>query len=133
MSRRNLEHLFNPASVALIGASDRPHSIGATVMRNLVQGGFKGPVWPVNLRHSEVAGVRAYRTVAHLPGIPQLAVVCTPAPGIPALIEELGKRGTRAAIVISSGLEQLRADGEALASAMLRAARPYTLRILGPN
>lgn len=133
MSRRNLEHLFNPVSVALIGASDRPHSIGATVMRNLVQGGFKGPVWPVNLRHSEVAGARAYGTVADLPGTPQLAVLCTPAPGIPALIDALGRRGTRAAIVISSGLEQRGADAQTLASAMLRAARPYTLRILGPN
>ena len=133
MSRRNLEHLFNPSSVALIGASDRPHSIGATVMQNLLHGGFTGPVWPVNLRRSEVAGVRAYRTVTDLPSTPDLAVLCTPAPGIPGLIAELGKRGTRAAIVISAGLDQATADGQSLASAMLQAAKPYTLRILGPN
>jgi acetyltransferase len=133
VSRRNLEHLFNPSSVALIGASDRPHSIGATVMQNLLHGGFTGPVWPVNLRHSEVAGARAYPTVADLPGTPDLAVLCTPAPGIPGLIAELGKCGTRAAIVISAGLEQATADGQSLGSAMLQAAKPYTLRILGPN
>ncbi len=132
MSRRNLEHFFDPRSVALIGASDRPHSIGATVMRNLLDGGFAGPVWPVNLRHATVAGRRAYRSVAELPQAPDLAVLCTPAAAIPALVAELGARGTRAAIVISSGLEQ-RIGGATLASAMLEAARPFTLRILGPN
>ncbi len=132
MSRRNLEHLLSPRSVALIGASDRPHGVGATVMRNLLGGGFAGPIWPVNLRHATVAGRRAYRSVAELPGAPELAVVCTPAAGIPALIGELGAHGTRAAIVISSGLEE-RTGAGTLASAMLEAARPYTLRILGPN
>ena len=133
VSRRNLEYLFNPGSVALIGASDRPHSIGATVMHNLRHGGFAGPIWPVNLRHSEVAAMRAYRTVSELPGTPDLAVLCTPAPSIPGLVAELGARGTRAAIVISAGLEQVTGEGKSLASAMLAAAGPYTLRILGPN
>lgn len=67
MSGRNLQSLFRPRSVALIGASDRPHSIGATVMRNLLRGGFAGPIWPVNPRHASVAGLRVYRTVAALP------------------------------------------------------------------
>jgi len=132
MSRRNLEHLFRPRSVALIGASDRPHSVGATVMRNLLDGGFAGPLWPVNLRHTLVGGRRAYRRVAELPQAPDLAVVCTPAPGIPALVAELGTRGTRAAIVVSAGLDQT-VNGETIAAAMLKAAEPYTLRILGPN
>jgi acetyltransferase len=133
VSRRNLEHLFNPSSVALIGASDRPHSIGATVMHNLLHGGFAGPVWPVNLRHSEVGGAHAYRSVAQLPGTPDLAVLCTPAVSVPGLIAELGRLGTRAAIVISAGLEQTGGDGQSLGSAMLQAAEPFTLRILGPN
>jgi len=133
MSRRNLEYLFNPGSVALIGASDRQHSVGATVMRNLLQGGFAGPIWPVNINRSEVAGRRAYRTIAELPGVPDLAVVCTPAPSLPGIIAELGRRGTRAAIVISAGLEQASAEGQILGEAMLKAAKPFTLRILGPN
>jgi acetyltransferase len=133
MSSRNLEHLFNPRSVALIGASDRPHSIGATVMRNLIRGGFSGPVWPVNLRHARVAGREAYRDVASLPAAPELAVICTPAATVPELIGALGARGTRAAVVISSGLERPAADGGTLAAAMLRAAKPFQLRILGPN
>ena len=84
MSSRNLEYLLAPHSVALIGASDRPGSVGATVMRNLVTGGFDGPVWPVNMRHREVGGRRAYARVADLPEAPDLAVICTPAPTVPA-------------------------------------------------
>ena len=133
MSSRNLEHLFNPGSVALIGASDRPHTVGATVMRNLLHGGFRGPVWPVNLRHAVVAGREAYRTVDDLPAAPDLAVICTPAPSVPGLIAALGARGTRAAVVISAGLEQAAPGGGTLAGAMLQAARPFQLRILGPN
>jgi acetyltransferase len=133
MSSRNLEHLFNPQSVALIGASDRPHSVGATVMRNLLRGGFRGPIWPVNLRHASVAGRQAYRTVESLPAAPDLAVICTPAAAVPALITALGSRGTRAAIVISAGLEQPAPAGGTLAAAMLQAAKPFQLRILGPN
>lgn len=133
MSSRNLEHLFNPQSVALIGASDRPHTVGATVMRNLLRGGFQGPIWPVNLRHATVAGREAYRTVDSLPAAPDLAVICTPAPSVPRLIAALGSRGTRAAVVISSGLERPAPAGGTLAGAMLQAAKPFQLRILGPN
>jgi acetyltransferase len=124
VTARNLEHLLRPRSLAVIGASDRPHSVGATVMRNVRDGGFEGEVWPVNLRHRRIAGQRAYRTVAELPEAPELAVVCTPAATIPQLIGELGARGTRAAVVLTAGVDD---------RPMLEAARPYTLRILGPN
>lgn len=134
MSSRNLEYLLAPHSVALIGASDRPQSVGATVMRNLLAGGFDGPIWPVNLRHATVAERRAYRSVADLPAAPELAVICTPARSVPKLITELGERGTRAAIVISAGMDAPAPSGVgSLSTAMLAAAKPYTLRILGPN
>ncbi len=133
MTSRNLQYLFEPRSIALIGASDRAQSVGATVMRNLLAGGFAGPVWPVNIKHSSVAGRRAHRTVASLPEAPDLAVLCTPAQTIPGLIAELGARGTRVAVVLSAGLEALGPDGCSLTAAMLAAARPHLLRILGPN
>jgi acetyltransferase len=133
MSGHNLKYLLAPRSVAVLGASDRPGSVGATVMRNLVSGGFRGPVWPVNLRRDSVAGMRAYRTPAELPAVPDLAVICTPASGVPGLIADLGARGTRAAIVLSSGFEgPLESDGT-LGAQMLREARCRGLRILGPN
>lgn len=134
MSTRHLQELLRPTSIAVIGASDRPQSVGATVIRNVLAGGFNGPVWPVNLRHTTIAGERAYRSVDKLPGTPDLAVICTPAPTVPGLVAQLGQRGTRAVVVITAGLERVRLDdGRTAAQAMLDAARPHCLRILGPN
>ncbi|MBX3606175.1 MAG: bifunctional acetate--CoA ligase family protein/GNAT family N-acetyltransferase [Piscinibacter sp.] len=133
MSVRNLERLFRPRSVAVVGASDRPHSLGALVMHNLRDAGFAGPVWPVNLRHDRVGGEPAWRDVDALPEAPDLAVLCTPASTIPGLIEQLGRKGCRAAIVLGAGLKAPAGDGRSLEQAMLDAARPWLLRVLGPN
>ncbi len=134
MTIRNLQFLLQPRSVVVIGASDRPHSVGGTVYRNMLKGGFKGPIWPVNTRHKEVAGTPCFKLVSDLPQTPDLAIVCTPAPTIPDLISELATLGTRAAIVLTAGLDEARTpDGRSVMSAMLDAARPALLRILGPN
>jgi len=103
-------------------------------MRNLLGGGFDGPVMPVNPKHRSVAGVLTYPDVESLPLTPDLAVICTPAATVPGLIAELGARGTRAAIVLTAGLtDQHLDDGRDLQQAMLDAARPHVLRVLGPN
>jgi acetyltransferase len=133
MSVRNLQYLFDPHSVAVIGATDRPRSVGATVLRNLLAASFRGPVYAVNPKHRLLDGRQCYPDVAALPGAPELAVVCTPAATIPAIIGQLGARGTRAAIVLSTGLDQPDPGGGPLRQAMLDAARPWLLRILGPN
>ena len=134
MSIRNLEYLFNPSSVALIGASKRPGSIGAVVARNLFHSGFQGPVMPVNPNHKAIEGVLTYPDVASLPTTPDLAVIATPPPAVPGLIAALAARGTKAAVVISAGFgEGGDAAGQALAQEMLAAAKPATLRIVGPN
>jgi acetyltransferase len=133
MSGHNLKYLLSPDSVAVVGGSDREGSVGATVMRNLLAGGFSGPVWPVNPRHATVAGVRAYASAGQLPATPDLAVICTPAPGVPGIVAQLGARGCRAAIVLGAGFERAGADGVTPGAAMLRAARSCGLRILGPN
>ncbi len=133
MSVRNLEHLFAPSSVALIGASERPGSLGATLLHNLLAGAFKGEVWPVNPKYAELAGRRCYANVAELPAAPALAVICTPPGTIAAIVRQLGERGTRAAVVLSSGLLEARERGRSLRQAMLDAAHPYLLRVLGPN
>ena len=104
MTVRNLSKLLAPQSVALIGASPRAASIGKIVARNLAEGGFAGPIWLVNPRHSSIDGATCYPSIASLPGVPDLAVVATPPPTIPTLIAELGAKGTRAAVIISAGL-----------------------------
>lgn len=134
MSIRNLERLLAPASVVAIGATERPRSVGATVMRNLLGGGFDGRIVPVNPRHSRVFGQRCYAKLADLDFVPDLAVICTPARTVPGLIGELGRMGTRAAVVLTAGLGREQDDkGRTLAQAMLDEARPHLLRILGPN
>lgn len=127
MSIRHLDALFNPASVAVFGASGRLGSVGATVWRNMRAGGFAGPLYPVNPKHASLDGLKVYRDVAALPASPELAVICTPADTVVPLIKALGARGTRAAIVVTAGLNA------AQKQAMLDAARVHTLRILGPN
>ena len=127
MSIRHLDSLFDPRSVAVIGASQRPASVGATVWRNLREGGFVGPRWAVNPKYKQLDGELVYADIASLPETPELAVICTPPATVPGLIEALGRRGTRAAIVLTAGLDK------AQKQAMLDAARKHLLRILGPN
>lgn len=131
MSIRNLEYLLRPRSIAVIGASTRARSIGNLVMRNLLEGGFAGPVMPVNPKYGSVAGVLAYPDIGRLPEAPDMAVICTPPKTVPPLIAQLGKAGTRAAVVMTAGLRDA-PEGD-LVQPMLDAARPFTLRILGPN
>lgn len=134
MSIRNLHHLFRPRSVAVIGATDRPQSVGATVMLNLMRGGFRGTIMPVNPKHAHVAGLPAFHDLSVLPTVPDLAVLCTPARTIPDLVGQLGRLGTKAAVVLTAGLEaEAAGQGISLQQAMLDAAKPHLLRILGPN
>lgn len=132
MSPRNLDEFFRPRSIALIGASDRPRSVGRSLLENLL-GGFEGEVYPVNPRHESLQGVRVYRRVADLPRPPDLAVIATPALGVPSLIDELGAFGVRAAVVISAGFRESGAVGGQLERELAAAAARSRVRILGPN
>lgn len=132
MSFRYLQSLFNPRSIAVIGATTRERRVGQVVMRNLLAGGFGGPIMPVNPRREAVAGVLTYPSVAALPITPDLAIVCTPGRTLPTLIAELGQRGTRAVIVMAGGLGRQRdAEGRPLDDVVLETARRHGVRILG--
>lgn len=134
MSVRNLDFLFRPRSVAVIGATDRPNSVGGTVTRNLLQGGFVGPIYPVNPGRREVQGQRCYPDIGALPEAADLAVIATPPRSVPPAIAALGARGTKVAVVITAGLgERDPATGKTLRQLALDAARPHLLRIVGPN
>jgi len=134
MSVRNLRSLFAPKSVALIGASERPGSMGTTLLENLQGGGFKGKLYAVNPKYERIGEMPCYERVADLPEAPELAVICTPPATVPQLVRQLGERGTRAAVVLSSGMARARDPrGRSLRQATLDAAHPYLLRLLGPN
>ena len=132
MSIRNLQFLFKPKSIALIGASERGSSVGAVLARNLVSGGFTGTVMPVNPRHHKINGVHAYPDIASLPTKPELAVIATPPATVPDIIAQLGERGTKAAVVITAGFGEV-GEGKALQQSLIDTAASFGLRIIGPN
>jgi acetyltransferase len=127
LTLRHLDRLLTPASVAVFGASARPGAVGTHVWRNLRAGGFAGALLPVNLKRGELDGATVYARAADLPVVPDLAVVCTPPDTVAGIVAELGRLGTRAAIVVTAGLSPQQKQ------AMLDAARPHVLRLLGPN
>ncbi|NKI94172.1 bifunctional acetate--CoA ligase family protein/GNAT family N-acetyltransferase [Rhizobacter sp. SG703] len=126
MSIRHLDRLLEPRSVAVAGASDRPASVGATVWRNL-RAGFRGPLHALNLRLRTLDGQPVFSHPDQLPAPPDLAVLCTPPETLADLVDRFGRLGTRAAIVMTAGLTA------AQKQAVLEAARPHMLRLLGPN
>ena len=133
MSVRNLDKLFMPRAVALIGATPRHGSLGAVLARNLRRGGFGGPLMLVNPHHRSIDDVSAYPDVANLPEVPELAVIATPPETVPGVIAGLGARGTRAAILITANLGERGASDRTPEQATLDAAQPYLLRVVGPN
>src|SRR5512135_1326346 len=102
MTIRNLEHLFRPKSVAVVGASDEPGSYGAVALQNLMAGGFAGPILPVAAKQRSLFGLPAHSEVAQLPFAPDLALLCTPAAAVPDVVSQLGARGTKAVILACS-------------------------------
>ena len=108
-----LEAMFAPNSVAVIGATDRPGTVGRTVLENLLHGRFQGKVFAVNAKHAEVLGIRAYKSIRDISRPVDLAVVATPAVTVPQLIGDCVDSGVKAAVVISAGFKECGAEGQA--------------------
>jgi acetyltransferase len=130
--RSPLSHLFNPDSVAVFGASERPDSVGGLVFSNIVAGDFGGAVYPINPKHATVLGRRCYPSIEAIGQPVDLALIATPAPTVPEIIRRCGEHGVRAAIVYSAGFGES-AAGKPLQDRLLDAAQRYRLRVLGPN
>ncbi|MEI8373055.1 MAG: GNAT family N-acetyltransferase [Planctomycetota bacterium] len=134
MSIRNLDKIFNPNRVAVIGASDVPTSVGCTVLRNLVGSGFKGVVYPVNPKRESVQGIQAYKDIPSLPNVPDLGVICTPSHTVAGLVRSLGEAGTRGIVVISAGFREIGEAGLKLEEQIRCEQRKFPgMRIVGPN
>lgn len=125
MSQRGLEALLRPKSIAVIGASEKPERAGFLMMRNLLDGGFNGPILPVTPTHKAVCGVLAYANIANLPITPDLAILCTHDSRNLALLEDLGIRGCKAVIILSAATEQF--------PELKACAQRHHMRLLGPN
>src|SRR5499427_6874321 len=131
--RSALERFFTPASVAVIGASDREGSVGATVVANLVQGSYKGRVYPVNRKYSTVFGVRCYSSQKNLPEPIDLAVIVTPAATVPGVVRDCVDAGVRSAIVISAGFKERGPEGLELERQVKVELSRSSMRLVGPN
>ncbi len=128
-----LTPLFEPKSVAVIGGSESEDSVGATVVRNLLEAGYGGKVFAVNPRCDQVGGLKTFATVEDIPHRVDLAVIATRAPTVPAIVEACGHAGVKAAVVISAGFSETGERGVALERAVVEAARRNRIRLVGPN
>ncbi|WP_299179466.1 bifunctional acetate--CoA ligase family protein/GNAT family N-acetyltransferase [uncultured Neptuniibacter sp.] len=135
MSTKYLKRFFKPASIAVFGASARDNSMGGVVLQNLQEGGFKGTLYAVNSQgYSEVHGVPCYSSLADLPEMPDLAIICSPPETVADIIRALGVSMVKAAMILTGGLSIAQGDSnQSLRDEVREAAKPYGIRILGPD
>jgi len=128
-----IEKMFNPETVAVIGATDSEGSVGRSLMKNLLLGKHKRTIFPVNPNHANVAGLKSYPSVSKIPGHVDLAVIATPAKTVPSLVEECAESGVEGAVIISAGFREVGSDGLRLEEQIREIKRNHDIRILGPN
>src|SRR5829696_6183408 len=131
--RLPLDAIFRPETVAVVGATDRPGSVGRTIMWNLISNPFGGTVYPVNARRKNVLGIQAYRSVSEVPEQVDLAVIVAPAPAVPQIIRECVEARVGGAIIVSAGFKETGPEGAALERRVLEEARRDRMRIIDPN
>jgi len=133
MGQHYLKPLFAPQSVAIFGASDRTDAIGNIVFQNMLQSGFRGALYPINPKHKKIQGRKAYASIQQIQQDVDLAIIATPAATVPDIIEQCGKHGVKAAVIISAGFGEAGAAGVTLEQAALANAKRYHIRLIGPN
>jgi acetyltransferase len=133
LDRHYLTPLFEPGSVAIVGASEKSGKVGAVLLSNMLAAGYRGTLFAVNPKYGSVRGVPCYASVGKLPARVDLAVIATPAPTVPGVIDECGRAGVRAAVVITAGFSEAGPEGAKLERALLENARRHGVRLIGPN
>jgi acetate---CoA ligase (ADP-forming) len=131
--RSPLHDILAPTGIAVVGASSDPTKRGYKAMVGLIKDGFRGDIYPVNPKADMILGVKAWPTIAEIPGNPELALICTPAASVPGLISECGRRGIKGAVILASGFAEMDEEGAALESEMMARAKAHGVRIIGPN
>ncbi len=131
-SYRDLDLFFRPRGIAVIGASAKPNSVGYVILDQLRKR-FKGPIYPVNPKYSEILGLRCYPNILDVPDPVDLAVVAVRAEIVPQIMEEIGRRGVRAVIVVSGGFAEIGGEGIERQRKVVEIAQRYGIRIIGPN
>ena len=129
----NLDKVFNPQSVAIIGASDEEGSVGFAIVKNFTQLGYAGKVYLVNIRKPKILGVKTYQKIEQIPEPVDLAMIATPAKTVPDVVEECGRAGVKGVIIVSAGFKETGAEGRALEDKILEVKKKYGIRVIGPN
>jgi acetyltransferase len=134
MPTHNLSKILSPNSVAVIGASEKPSSVGRNVLENLQLAKFPGRLYPINPKYGSILKLTAYPSVSALPSVPDLAIIATPAPTLPAIIEECGKAGVHGLIILTAGFREVGHAGEQLEAAVAQKLAEFPqMRAIGPN
>ncbi len=133
MKKHYLNKIFEPQSVAVVGASDRESSVGAQVLRNIREGGFSGEIYPVNPKHEKVQGLKAYASITDIDHPVDLVVIAIPAIAIPKVMTDCGEHGVGAAVVLSAGFGEVGRRGQALQNEIVDIARTHDIPLVGPN
>lgn len=128
-----LDKIFQPKSIAVIGASNKEGSVGFALMKNLLKGGFKGEIFPVNLRHNQIQGIACYKSVLKIPESVDMAIIATPAKTVSKVLAECGKVKISGVVILSAGFKEAGEKGNELYQQILRTARKNRIRIIGPN
>ncbi len=133
LEQHYLTTLFEPESVAVIGASDRENSVGNVLFKNMLESGFKGRLYPINPKHETVQGQQAYKSIEEIGARVELAIIATRAQTVPNIVEQCGRSGIKNIIIITAGFSEVGHSGAALERKTLEIARSYNVRVLGPN
>ena len=133
MGTLNLDKIFNPQNVAIVGASDAEGSVGYAIVKNFTKMGFAGKVYFVNIRKPEILGIKTYKSVDEIPEPIDLAMIATPAKTVPDVMEECGKANVKGVIIVSAGFKETGPAGKALEKKIFEIAKKYGIRVIGPN
>ena len=133
MGVENLNKIFNPKSIAVVGASEKKESVGYKLLYNMINAGYKGDIHPVNPGKDMIQGFHAYPSVKDIPGTPDLAIIAVPAAIVPNVVEECGSAGVLGLIIVSAGFKEIGVEGRRLEEEIQKKQRQYGLRIIGPN
>lgn len=128
-----LDKIFRPGTIAVIGASNERHTVGYALVNNLVGKGYNGTVYPVNLNEHSIQGVRCYQHVGEIEDEIDLALVATPAETVAEVVKECGQAGVGGVVIISAGFSETGQEGQALSRQVMKYARAYGMRVVGPN
>jgi len=133
MAYEILEKVFKPKSIALIGASRDPKKLGNIILKNIMEGGFKGNIFPVNPNAEKVYGLETYQSITKIPVDIDLAIIAVPSIAVPTVLQECIEKGVKVGIIISAGFRETGANGEDLEKVVTKIAKEGGIRILGPN